>query len=215
MAVQVGDQCKRGHLIDGDNIQYYKNRGVQHVRCKQCNQPPRQRSKKVGDECKHGHVLDGPNLGERTVNGRKQIYCKACHRQSVRKHSGYGPGIPSADQVERAEVKAYRKASDRADNLIENGKIDNALNYIRLGKRAERASAALHKKLDTQEPLCVDDPSAYVDYPEDDPPTAMEAYLMCQGCPVLLECARFATAYKPAVGVWGGEVYRNGRPVKD
>lgn len=212
MAVQVGDTCKRGHKIEGDNVQYYKNRGVDHVRCRTCNQPPKQRSKKVGDYCKHGHLLDGPNLGERMVNGRHQIYCRACHRASVRKHAGVAL---SAEQVERTEARAYRRASDRADSLIQKGKIDSALNYIKLAKRADRAAEALHKKLDREKPNCADSPGPYIDYPEVSPPTPMEAYLMCQGCPVLLECARFASAYKPAVGVWGGEVYIDGRPVRD
>ena len=212
MPVQVGDTCKRGHVIEGDNVQYYKNRGADHVRCRQCNQPPKQRSRKQGDECKHGHLLDGPNFGERYVNGRKQLYCKACHRYSVRKNAGLAL---SAGQVERQEEKSHRKASERADALIEKGKVDNALNYMRLGKRADRAAGALQKKLDTSEPNCAGNPGPYVDYPDDDIPTPMEAYVMCKGCPVLLECARFASAYKPTVGVWGGEVYVDGKPVRD
>ena len=214
MTVQIGDLCKRGHRIEGDNVQYYRNRGVPHVRCAQCNKPPRQKSKKRGDECKHGHLLDGPNYGERMVNGKTQVFCRACHRQSVRKNAGLEP-IPTANDVERAEHRAYRKASDRADGLIEKGKVDNALNYMRLGKRADRAAEALHQKLDAVEPNCAENPGPYIDYPEDNPPTPMEAYVMCQGCPVLLECARFATAYKPMVGVWGGELYIDGKPVKD
>lgn len=211
MAVQVGDQCKKGHVIEGDNVQNYKNRGIWRVRCKQCNQPPVHEAKKPGDLCVRGHIIDGPNMAQKNVNGRIRIYCRTCHREAVRKSTG----TLTADQVERSENKAHRKAADRADVLIEKGKVDNALNYLRLNKRSERAAEALHKKLDSEKPRCAENPGPWIDYPDDDRPTAREAYLMCQGCPMLLECARFATAYKPAVGVWGGEVYVDGRPVTD
>jgi hypothetical protein len=130
----------------------------------------------------------------------------------VRKNAGLAL---SAGQVERQEEKSHRKASERADAMIEKGKIDNALNYMRLGKRADRASGSLQKKLDSAEPNCAGNPGPYVDYPDDDIPTPTEAYVMCKGCPVLLECARFASAYKPTVGVWGGEVYVDGKPLRD
>jgi len=32
---------------------------------------------------------------------------------------------------------------------------------------------------------------------------------------MLVECARFANAYRPPVGVWGGQVWRNGKVVED
>jgi hypothetical protein len=213
MPFEIGDTCKRGHVIDGDNVQHYKNRGIPHVRCATCNKPPRNKARKRGDSCKHGHLLDGPNYGTRTINGKVQVFCRACHRQSVRKNAGLDP-VPTPNDTERAEEVAYRKASDKADALIEQGKVDVALSYIRLNKRADRAADALHKKLAQVESNCANNPGPFVDYDEDDTPTPLEAYVLCQGCPALLECARFATAYKPAVGVWGGEVYIDGKPVR-
>lgn len=213
MPFRIGDTCKRGHVIDGDNVQHYKNRGVAHVRCATCNKPPKQRSRKRGDECKHGHVLDGNNYGERIVGEKVQVFCKACHRQSVRKNAGL-PAIPTPSDSHRAQESSYRKASDKADALIEQGKVDNALAYIKLNKRADRAADALHKKLAEVGSNCKDNPGPYMDYEEDDTPTPLQAFALCQGCPALLECARFATAYKPVVGVWGGEVYIDGKPVR-
>lgn len=156
-------------------------------------------------------MLDGANLGKRVVLGRTQLYCKACHRYSV---NSVGVAL-SEGQVERQEEKSHRKAADRADAMIERGRGDNALNYMRLGKRADQAAQALQKQLDGNEPNCVGKPGAFVDYPEDDPPTPTEAYVLCKACPVLFECARFASAYKPTFGVWGGEVYVDGKPVRN
>jgi hypothetical protein len=118
-----------------------------------------------------------------------------------------------ATNKEKNERQSQRKAAERADLLITQGKEDNALNYLKLNKRAERSSIALHKKMVNNKPKCQDNPGPYVDYDEDKPPTKLQAYVMCQGCPVLIECARLATAYKPVIGVWGGEVYSDGKPL--
>lgn len=216
MPVRIGDKCKRGHSIEGDNIQHYINQGKPHVRCKACNQPPKNPPKKRGDVCKNGHIIDGDNYGERIMFGKMQAFCRSCSRAAVRRYaekkSGQGV-IAKATNKDKNEKQAQRRAAERADEMIMAGKEDNALNYLRLTKRAERASISLHKKMVNTEPNCIDSPEQWIDYDEDNPPTKLQAFLMCQDCPVLVECARFATAYKPAVGVWGGEVYKDGKPI--
>ena len=104
-------------------------------------------------------------------------------------------------------------ASERADRMIRKGKPDNALNYLNLTKRAQRANEKLQQTLDNSSPNCHDNPGPYMDYPENRPPSAERAYELCKGCPVLADCARFASAYRPPMGVWGGEVYVDGKPV--
>lgn len=217
MAVQIGDTCKRGHHINGDNVQHYTNQGRPHVRCAQCNQPPKNKPRERGDVCKNGHLIDGPNYAERPQLGKVQVFCKQCSKQSVRRYSNRVRGAGVIDNgttnKQKNERQAQRRAADRADELIQVGKDDAALSYLKLNKRAERASFTLHKKLVNTKPNCANDPRPYVDYNEDLPPSKPEAFLLCRGCSVMVECARFATAYKPAVGIWGGEVYRDGKPI--
>lgn len=218
MPVQVGDTCKNGHEIVGDNVQHYLNRGVQRVRCATCNKPPRQQAKKPGDVCRHGHVMEGDNLGVRKNNaGVEVFFCKSCRRTQLQRWSatpaGRAANAKPNNNPEKKRRAAQRRAAERADELILKGKEENALNYLRLTKRAERAAGALQHSMESTDPLCADNPGPYIDYDEEFPPTKQEAYMMCNGCPMLAECARFATAYKPEIGVWGGEVYKGGLPL--
>lgn len=210
MPVQQGDTCKRGHVIDGDNVQHYMNRGAAHIRCKLCNQPPRVKATVRGDKCPQGHVIDGHNYAEKKVGGRIAVYCRRCGRDANRRYLNKQSGgrRESKDSLVNAQ-----KAADRADELIKSGKDENALNYLRLTKRAERAAVALQNAMDKHGSNCKDNPGPYTDYDEDNPPSPIEAYHLCQGCPILLDCARFASAYAPPIGVWGGEVYLDGKPV--
>jgi hypothetical protein len=211
MALQIGDICKKGHNLIGDNVQQYMNRGRPHIRCATCNQPPRNEPKKRGDNCKHGHVIDGINYGERLVFGKMQAFCRKCQRAAVRRSQAKRSEPKNVNRKERSDLQARQRAAEKADRLIEDGKDENALKYLLLTKRAERAIEPLQKELANKKPNCDENPGPYIDYAEEDTPSIVQAYLLCKGCPVLLECARFATAYKPPVGVWGGEVYIDGK----
>jgi len=90
-----------------------------------------------------------------------------------------------------------------------------SLNYLKLSKRQQIAMAPLERALDNEVPNCQDKPGLFIDYDEDDEPTADNAYKMCRGCPMLVECARFANTYRPPVGVWGGQVWKEGKVVQD
>jgi hypothetical protein len=90
-----------------------------------------------------------------------------------------------------------------------------SLNYLKLTKRQQVAMTPLEIALDSKVPLCQNNPKDYVDYHEDYEPTPEIAYKMCRGCPMLVECARFANAYRPPVGVWGGQVWRDGKVVEN
>jgi hypothetical protein len=95
--------------------------------------------------------------------------------------------------------------------MIGVGKEENALNYLKLNKRAERMSDVLQKAMTQNKAKCAAKPELWIDYEDGEEPTKNQAYVMCHDCPVLVECARFASAYRPAVGVWGGEVYSEGK----
>jgi len=162
--------------------------------------------------------MDGDNYAEKMAFGRLTVYCRRCQREAVRRYAENQAGKDgrvgrSSTNRDKNERQASRRAAERADEMITAGKEDKALNYLLLAKRAERASIALHKKMENTEPNCIDNPGPYVDYPEDNPPTKLQAFFMCQDCPAMVECARFATAYRPAIGVWGGEVYSDGKPI--
>jgi hypothetical protein len=102
------------------------------------------------------------------------------------------------------------KASRKADKLIAEGKDDKALSYLTLNARSNRANNALWKAYRANDPKCLNREDIYVDYKEEDTPTPEQAYRMCEGCPVLVECGRFANAYRPPVGVWAGQVWSDG-----
>jgi hypothetical protein len=219
MAIEIGDTCKKGHEISGDNVQYYTNQKVQRVRCSICNQPPRNMlvKKKPGDICRNGHTMLGDNLGTKTSGDKVTYHCRECGRIQLRQSQDrkYNRSQAERDKRDRLQSKsalqAARRASDRADQLIESGKEDNALNYLQLNKRSERASDSMQNAMGGSKAKCAGKPAAWMDYEDEDTPTKRQAYFMCEGCPLLVQCARFASAYKPAVGVWGGEVYYEGK----
>jgi hypothetical protein len=219
VAIEIGDTCKNGHLIDGNNIQRYVNQGRERVRCATCNQPPRQvnPAKKPGDKCKNGHLIIGENIGEKKTQSGISYFCKECRRSSVRNYQGRRNYWSLKDQEiaernkSKAQVQAARRAADRADELIKSGKEDAALSYLKLTRRAERASDALQNAMIVRRAKCADNPAEWIDYDELSPPSKSMAYVMCVDCPVLVECARFASAYRPVIGVWGGEVYDQGK----
>lgn len=61
-------------------------------------------------------------------------------------------------------------------------------------------------------------PSPWVDYgDEDEPfaePSAVEAVMMCGGCPVAEACFIYAKQSRQSHGVWGGVKFRNGKEKK-
>jgi len=90
-----------------------------------------------------------------------------------------------------------------------------SLNYLKLTKRQQMAMTPLEMSLDNDVPNCQNRSDLYIDYHEDYEPTPQKAYEMCRNCPMLVECARFANAYRPPIGVWGGQVWRDGKVVED
>lgn len=74
----------------------------------------------------------------------------------------------------------------------------------------------LNEDLVADKGLCVDvTPSPWMDYgDEDEPfpePSAVDAAMMCSGCPVVESCFAFAKQSKQLHGVWGGVKFRNGK----
>lgn len=216
MAIEIGDTCKKGHEVSGDNIQYYNNSGKRRVRCSKCNQPPFSR-KKPGDTCRYGHVIIGDNLMEKKNPGGISYACRECQNGGTRRYQAKKDADAEhlRDKRDRNQSKSAlhsaRRAADKSDEMIGTGKEDNALMYLKLNKRAERMSDALQAAMLRNKAKCADNPGPWIDYEEEDAPTKENAYKMCVGCPVLVDCDRFAVASRPEVGVWGGQTWREGK----
>lgn len=234
MAIEIGDTCKNGHLIDGENVQHYLNRGKPHVRCKKCNKTPVEK-KKIGDQCAHGHTLEGANLLVRKNRGVESYACRTCSLEASRRYRRsdkymsntkyvknketaekiqrqvdaglYGKaGVPYSDMVKREDAIDKKIEKDpRANNII------TSLVNVDMNKRSRDSMQAMVASPNWGEGLCSNNPEPYIDY--DVEPTQEDAYWLCNGCPLLVECARFANANGPERGVWGGQIWRNGRLV--
>jgi hypothetical protein len=238
MAIQVGDTCKNGHVIEGDNIQNYLNRGNPHIRCKTCNRTPVPK-KNIGDLCKKGHVIEGDNVIVRKMRGSYSYTCRECSLNASRRYRKsdkflnnpkYVKNRQHAEKV-RLEISQglrgragvswatiMKRAEDIDKRILQNPHHPNIipnLATLDLDKRGKDALNTLMLKMDNNEPFCYDNPAVYVDYEEANEPSMYEAYKMCVGCPLLVECARFASASGPEQGVWGGEVWKQGRAKKN
>ena len=98
-------------------------------------------------------------------------------------------------------------------------KDDGLFNGWSMNPDATEAFKDLNDDLGVEKGLCVGvTPSPWVDYgDEDDPftePSAVEAVMMCSGCPVVESCFIYAKQSKQVHGVWGGVKFRNGKEKK-
>lgn len=118
----------------------------------------------------------------------------------------------------------FARASDEmwkaVDSLMAVEK-KNPLKHLNVKPDAERAWDRFDKALEqarvtgVNEPNCQDRPAEFVDFDEDNLPTAEEAYRLCHGCPLLELCSVWAEQERPAWGVWAGEVWVNGEIVNN
>ena len=179
----------------------------------------------VGDFCDKGHKIEGENVYEqKRTNGIVTLRCRICHKAQEReRNQAYHKterGMASnrnayLRRMEKTRAERYDKILSAEVNVHGDGRGRYVgLSYLNLNKRSQRAWEPLEKKFDQAKGNCYKDPERFIDYDEDNPPMASRAYLMCKGCPMLVECARFAAAYKPPIGVWGGEVWIDGKVVR-
>lgn len=225
--LKVGDFCKKGHKLEGENAQFYMNHGVERVRCKVCNTAP-QNKVKIGDSCKYGHKIAGENLARIKRDGKEYFRCRECmnaryrERRERAKENGEIDLLREYEARRRREWKMrtrpdeFERESRNADKLLkkeirEGSATFNSLKYLKLGKRASIASKALEDAYDRARAKCYSNPAPYIDYDEGREPRDIEAYKLCEGCPLMVECGRFAAAYKPPIGVWAGEVWVDGK----
>lgn len=178
----------------------------------------------VGDFCDKGHKIEGDNVYEqkRSKTNIITLRCRICHKSQEReRNQAYYKTERGMQSNRNAYLKRMEKTrAERYDKILA-GEIVNqtggryvGLSYLNLNKRSQRAWEPLEKKFDQAKGNCYQNPTQYIDYRDDNIPLASEAYKMCKGCPMLVECARFAAAYKPVIGVWGGEVWIDGKVMR-
>lgn len=227
-SVKLGDFCKRGHKIEGGNAQFYKSKlGNDVLRCRTCNTIGTRKKNVIGGICSKGHDLTEDNVYHaKNGNGDVHLACLTCKRARDKKRWAEYVNSPEYQRkkIERTRAKQLKDNKDktRAEryDAILSGELNGTqgkytgLNYLNLNKRSQRAWEPLEAKFDQTKSKCYQNPEAYIDYEEENVPFASEAYKLCEGCPMLVECARFAAAYKPVIGVWGGEVYIDGKVVR-
>lgn len=176
--IQLGDKCKKGHLISGDNAQFYVNRGTNCVRCKTCAKPTQQPNPayKVGDICQRGHVIVDENIYIQRIKDRESVRCRRCRNEWAKER-----------RLRKLEEVEARKPI------------------------AKELYAKLIEKIQEVKPKCFQRPYNFVDYDEEFPPTKAEAEILCSGCPLMMDCKAYAHAERPAHGVWGSEVWEDGK----
>jgi len=93
---------------------------------------------------------------------------------------------------------------------------DGLVNAWLMNPTVAKSFAELNEDLALEKGLCVDiTPSPWVDYGDEGDefaePSAVDAVMMCGGCPVVESCFAYAKASRQVHGVWGGVKFRNGK----
>ena len=217
---QVGDFCEKGHKVGSRNIVITKEGSeVWVVKCKACDRfkskvPNGSRRLQLGDKCSHGHDLLGSNVEEYIRDGALSIRCVQCRKFTAAK-SRSKVDIDRTEFDKEYELTREQKKNEKIYSVDYDARTGSygGLKYLKLNKRSQKAWEPLEKAFDNTRSLCHKNPGPYIDYDENLPPSKEIAYLLCEGCPMLVECGRFANAYKPVIGVWGGQAWKDGKVV--
>jgi DNA-directed RNA polymerase subunit M/transcription elongation factor TFIIS len=229
----LGDLCAMGHLVIGSNAVFYEVPtlgGAKRVaRCAKCDNVQRTRKGKEelknvpGSVCTNGHpMIDGSYLVRKSANGKNRYDCKECQRDrkarlKARRAKEAKPKVKQKlePKISEAEERRERKLAHEAKQGSGNFK---SLNYLKLNKRGRLTSTALEMAMDRKRARCDGKEHLWVDYDEEDKsswPSTSLAEAMCMGCPLLRECGRHASAIKPYIGVWAGQVWYQGKVYKE
>lgn len=142
----------------------------------------------VYDLCSRGHRWSADNIHWEGIPGKatKRRRCRKCLSLKASRRRKTRNGFAVAPSPVRPNDAELSKAIDDLETAL--------------------SSSATAK--------CKQNPGPYTDYEEDSPPTNAEAKELCSGCPLLMACANSAHGSKPGYGVWGGEIWYMGRPIK-
>lgn len=205
--------CDNGHEFSLENTYYRKDGGR---RCKICYRVRRngyyraQKNREPVDErttCRYGHAWTPENIYVRKDTG--YMMCKLCGRDKQRiaqakKRGSITPEVELLIFERDAKLKGL-PITDLEDEV----KKDN-LAYLKLSPESAQAETNFTIAVqDKGRPKCYRDPGPWQDYDDENPPSQVEAALLCTGCKVWEECAIFAMLNKPTHGVWAGERFED------
>ena len=167
-------------------------------------------------QCIYGHKYTPEN----TIITKTGRNCAECARtrsrvNKARRRKGLATlkmsQIMEAEGVSAVYEYARIKGLERPD--VEDLVKKDSLAYLKLSLEASKASDEINFQVDrTWEkakklPLCYGKEGEWTDYPKTQAPSTVTAALMCAGCDIFEQCAKFAELTKPTVGVWAGEVW--------
>lgn len=189
--------------------------------------------------CSHGHEFTPENTLQRKDGGR---VCRTCKNGLAKKRHAANRDhylakkreyrqnnldkIRDADKLYRKT--AYDKLSKEERHSVYAEQLAREINlskkdplmYLKLDPDQAKLSDEVNfqvervDEVDRSRPKCEGNPGPYMDYPEDRPPTVVEAMKLCYGCRILEQCAAYGASLNEgdnqADGVWGGEVWKDG-----
>lgn len=86
----LAEECFRGHKLEGDNLYFYMQNGLQQRRCRACQEFRRQEHASAGitvqptkSHCINGHPMEGDNL---SFNTEGYSVCLACSLAATLRH---------------------------------------------------------------------------------------------------------------------------------
>lgn len=160
-------------------------------------------------------IVDGAEPGPVITKWSQAMARERIRRKHVRIQELSDVGLLEAESARAAdEIRA------KVEELLAAEK-KNPFKYLHVKPDAEKAwerfDKALRLAAETGEnvPNCQGRSAEFVDYDDDDLPTAEDAYRMCYGCPLIELCANYAEQERPAWGVHGGVVWINGEALRD
>lgn len=198
-------------------------------------------TRKLVERCAKGHKFTEENTGWKKGSTPAPVrFCRKCkkaadaayrerakdkiaqyRKDNAQKHVDYWR---EWSRKKRASMTVEEKRQHYAERHARESGIEMAkkdpLQYLKLEPDAAKLSDELNfqvdrvDEVDRSRPKCEGNPGPYMDYPEDRPPTVVQAMKLCYGCPILEQCAAYGAKLNEgdnqADGVWGGEVYKNG-----
>lgn len=205
-------------LRPGNNGRYCRHCKRDQNRARRTGPGDHNKGKKltVKSHCKYGHEYTLDN----TITTKSGRECRECARtrsrvNQARRRAGLTALKMSAIMEEQGVSAVYEyariKGLERPD--VEDLVKKDSLAYLKLSLEASKASDEINFQVDrTWEnskrlPLCYGKEAQWSDYPKTQAPTIVAAALMCAGCDIFEQCARFAELTKPTVGVWAGDVW--------
>ena len=197
--LEIGSTCKNGHLVTEENHFVQMRKGVESIGCKKCK---RERNRAYQQKS------EAYKAKRKEYDAKRRRDWKAINAKRV-----------DTNRVAANEAKLEVEVKQGAGNY-------NSLNYLKLNKRGRDASTPLETAMDAgTRAKCFGMEELWIDYDHQNPdhdesdrstwPSKQLAEAMCHGCPLLRECGRFATATKPRMGVWAGQVWFEGKIVRE